>query len=82
MAEEERVRLHGFKMSRMSCSQCLGSVSGTGSGFNQVSRFVSGSGFGIRMRIRIQEGKNYPQKWKKLDISCFEVLDVLFSFED
>jgi hypothetical protein len=36
-----------------------------GSGFNQVL----GSGFGIR--IRIQQGKNYPQ-----EISCFEVLDV------
>jgi hypothetical protein len=33
----------------------------TGSGFNQVSG--SGSAFGIRMRI--QEGKNDPQKQKK-----------------
>jgi hypothetical protein len=34
----------------------------TGYGFNQVR----GSGSGIR--IRIQEGKNYPQKYKKLRI--------------
>jgi hypothetical protein len=47
-----------------------------GYGFYQVSGSVSG--FGIR--IRIQEGKNDPQKWKKknLKIACFEVLDVLF----
>ncbi len=37
-----------------------------GSGFNQVS----GSGFGIR--IRIQEGKNDPQKYKKVKISCLK----------
>jgi hypothetical protein len=35
----------------------------------------SGQCFGIR----IQKGKNYPQKYKKVKkISCFEVLDVLF----
>jgi hypothetical protein len=34
---------------------------GCGSGFNRVSR----SGSGIRIRIRIQEGKNDPQKYKK-----------------
>jgi hypothetical protein len=32
-----------------------------GSGFNQVS----GSQFGIRIQIQIQEGKNNPQKLKK-----------------
>jgi hypothetical protein len=46
-----------------------------GSEFNQVNG--SGSVFGLR--IRIQEGKNYLQKKKKSEeISCFEVLDVLF----
>jgi hypothetical protein len=40
--------------------QGCGSGSLSGSGFNRVSG--SGSGFGIR----IQEGKNDPQKWKKL----------------
>jgi hypothetical protein len=44
----------------------------SGSGFNQVIGSVSRSGFGIW--IRIQEGKNR----KKLENSCFEVLDVLF----
>jgi hypothetical protein len=29
----------------------------------------------FQIRIRIQEGKNYPQKSE--EISCFEVLDVL-----
>jgi hypothetical protein len=43
-----------------------------GSGFIQVS----GSGFGIR--IRIQEVKNDRNR-KKREISCFEVL--MFSFE-
>jgi hypothetical protein len=48
-----------------------------GSGFNQVSG--SGSVFGIRFRIRIQEGKYDPQKWEKIiEISCFEELDVFF----
>jgi hypothetical protein len=41
-----------------------------GSGLDQVS----GSGFGIR----IQEGKNDPQKYTSLKILCFEVLDVFF----
>ena len=45
------------------CGYKSGSVSG--SGFSRVSG--SGSGFGIR--IRIQEGKNDPQKKKK----CFKV---------
>jgi hypothetical protein len=49
---------------------------GFGSGFNQVSG--SGSVFGIR--IRIQEGKNDPQKKKK--IKKFHVLKCwMFSFE-
>jgi hypothetical protein len=48
-----------------------GCGSKSGSGFNRVCG--SGSGFGIR--IRIQEGKNDPQKFKS---SCFEVLDGLF----
>ncbi len=34
----------------------------SGSGFNRVPGSVSWSGFAIRIRIRIQEGKNYPQK--------------------
>jgi hypothetical protein len=35
--------------------------------------------FGIRIRIRIQEGKNDTQKYKKkLKITFFEKLDVLF----
>ncbi len=59
----ERVRLYEFKMSRMSCSHCFGSVSGTESGFNQVSGSACGSGLGIR--IRIQEGKNDPKIRKK-----------------
>jgi hypothetical protein len=44
-----------------------------GSGFNQVS----GSGYGIR--IRIQEGKNDPQKLKKVKkfYDLIEVQDVL-----
>jgi hypothetical protein len=47
-----------------------------GSGFNQVSGSVSG--FGIQ--IRIQEGKNYPQKNKK--IQKINVLRCrIFSFE-
>jgi hypothetical protein len=51
-----------------------------GSGFNQVSGPVSIAGYGIR--IRIQEGKNDPQKKEKnLEISCFEALDVLFGAE-
>jgi hypothetical protein len=39
---------------------------------------------GLRIQTRIQggqwiqEGKNEPQNKKKLKISCFEVLDVLF----
>jgi hypothetical protein len=32
----------------------------------------SGTGLGI------QENKNYSQKYKNYEISCFEVLDVLF----
>ncbi len=45
-----------------------------GSGVNQVSKFV----FGIR--IRIQEGKNFPQKQKK--IKNFHVFKCwTFSFE-
>jgi hypothetical protein len=39
-----------FSLSSKTFKQCFGS------GFNQVSR----SRFGIRIRIRIQEGKNYP----------------------
>jgi hypothetical protein len=50
--------------------------SGFGSGFNQVSG--SKSGFGNR--IRIQEGKNDPQKYKK--VKKFHVLKcAMFSFE-
>jgi hypothetical protein len=56
---------------RVSGKQCFLIL--IGSGFNQVSGSVSG--FGIR--IRIQKGKNYPQKQKKLEISCVKVLDVL-----
>jgi hypothetical protein len=37
---------------------------------------VSGSGFGIR--IRILEGKMTHKNGKNLEISCFEVLDDLF----
>jgi hypothetical protein len=33
-----------------------------GSGFNEVLGSVSGSGFAIRMRIRIQEGTYDPEK--------------------
>jgi hypothetical protein len=52
--------------------------------------FESGSALGgvaiafkMRIRIRIQEGKNDSQKLKKVktkrkEISCLEVLDVLF----
>jgi hypothetical protein len=33
----------------------------------------------LRIRIRIQEGKNYPKKIEKRpEFSSFEVLDVLF----
>jgi hypothetical protein len=46
-----------------------------GSGDNQVSGSISGSEFGSRIRIgirmRIQEGKNDPQKKKKLKIFVF-----------
>ncbi len=35
-------------------------------GFNQVSESVSVSRSGFRIRIRIQEGNNYLQKYKKL----------------
>jgi hypothetical protein len=31
-----------------------------------------------KIRIRIQEGKSDKQKWKKVKILVFEVLDVLF----
>jgi hypothetical protein len=49
------------------------------SGFNGVPGSLSGSGFTVRMRIRIQEGKNYPQTLKKINkFHFFEVLDVLF----
>ncbi len=41
----------------------------TGSRFNQVSRSVSGSGLGIR--VRIQEGKNDQKSRKNEEISCF-----------
>jgi hypothetical protein len=41
-------------------NQGCGSGSGSGSVFNRVCG--SGSVFGIRIRIRIQEGKNDPQK--------------------
>jgi hypothetical protein len=35
--------------------------------------------FGFGIRIRIQEDKNEPQKYKFfLEISCFKVLDVFF----
>ncbi len=48
-----------------------------GSGFNHVSWSVSG--FGIRLKIRIQEGKKMTHKSRKRsEISCFEVLNVLF----
>jgi hypothetical protein len=33
---------------------------------------------GFAIRIRIQEGKNYPQKIEKVNDSIFEVLDVFF----
>ncbi len=36
------------------------------------------SGQWIRIRIRIQDGKNDPQKKKNLKNSCFKVLDGLF----
>ncbi len=49
-----------------------------GSGFNRVSGSRSGSVFGIRIRNPDPGGGNDPQKYKKLRISCFEVLDVLF----
>ncbi len=43
--------------------------------FNQVS----GSGSVLGIRIQNQEGKNDPHESRKnLEISCFEVLDVLF----
>jgi hypothetical protein len=47
-------------------------------GFNQCfgSGFRSGSRF--RIRIRIQKGKITHKSRKNLEISCFEVLDVLF----
>jgi hypothetical protein len=49
---------------------------GSVSGFNQVSGF--GSVFGIW--IRIQEGKNDPQKYKKVKkFSC--LMCWMFSFE-
>ncbi len=36
-------------------------------------------GSAFKLRIRIQEGKNDPQKIEKsTEFSCFEVLDVLF----
>jgi hypothetical protein len=39
---------------------------------------VSGSGSGAGIRIQIQDGKNDTQKRsKKIEISCFEVQDVL-----
>jgi hypothetical protein len=44
-----------------------------GSRFNQVSGSVSGLG--------IQEDKNDTKIGKKLEISCFEVLDVFFRAE-
>jgi hypothetical protein len=41
--------------------------------------YDSGSAFKIRIRIRIQEGRNEPPKIEKgKEISCFEVPDVLF----
>jgi hypothetical protein len=40
------------------------------------SKFRSRSGFKIRIQIR--KGKNYPKKLFFIEISCFEVLDVLF----
>jgi hypothetical protein len=46
-----------------------------GSRFNQVSGSVSG------LRIRIQEDENDTKIGKKLEISCFEVLDVFFRAE-
>ncbi len=55
--------------------QCCGSGSGTGSVFNRVC----GSGSVSGIRIRIQEGKNDPQKKENIGkSSCFEVLDGLF----
>jgi hypothetical protein len=50
-----------------------------GSAFISVAG--SGSVFKTRIRIRIQEGKmkNIPTKIEKSkEISCYEVLDVLF----
>jgi hypothetical protein len=40
------------------------------------SGFIRVNGSGIGIRIRIQEGKNDPQKYIKK--SCFEVLGGLF----
>jgi hypothetical protein len=39
---------------------------------------ASGSGGGIGIRIRIEEGKNFLKWRKREEISCFEVLDILF----
>jgi hypothetical protein len=44
-------------------------------GTHSFGRPGSRSSLGIRIRIRIQEDQNKPQKWRKLS---FEVLDVLF----
>jgi hypothetical protein len=55
----------------MSVDQCFGS------GDPDLIRIQSGQW--IHIRIQIQEGKNDPQKYKKIKrFSCFEVLDVLF----
>jgi hypothetical protein len=48
----------------------------TGSRFNQVSRSVSNSGFGIR--VRIQEGKNDPKNRKTYRNFMFRSAGVLF----
>ncbi len=54
-------------------------IQGCGSGSALIWVAGSESGCWVRNRIRIQEGKNYLQVWKKRkEFSCFEVLDVIF----
>ncbi len=57
------------------CDLLIGMTMKFSTVFNRASRSGSGSVFGIRILIRIQEGKNDPQKEK---IHVFEVLDGLF----
>jgi hypothetical protein len=55
-------------------NQCFGSRSG----FNEVSGF----GSGLKIRIRIQEGKNDPQATKVEKIKTLHVFKYwMFSFE-